>query len=271
MHSTDYLFIGFGALNQNVAALLKQTGRTTLGIRRRQQTGALVLDASLPWTETVHCKVAVVAVSADERTPDGYRASYQAVAEQVSSALLQGKLVANALIWVSSTRVLGAATGNIDDETAAQPNDEAGEVLAHCEQIVADMPITTTVARLTGIYGTGRQWMLRQWREGKLHGDGTLTNRIEATDAARALALIAQRLADGMPVPETLLVTDLESVSRDAIARWLDQQIGQTPSDSMPVPATGRIMTPKYLQATGFQWRYPSFRYGYLPWLHKLD
>lgn len=189
MHCTDLLLVGFGQLNQQIAK--RALGWQVLAMRRTPGPNVLVQDARQPWQTPITAKVVVVAVSADERTPQGYSESYLAVAKQIKAAINSGVLTTQSLIWVSSTRVIGKATGDIDDHTLAQPADDAGQVLAECEQVVGQMNCQTTVARLTGIYGTNRQWMLRQWQAGKLHGDGVLTNRIEEGDAARALLFLS--------------------------------------------------------------------------------
>lgn len=276
MRCTDLLLVGFGQLNQQIAK--QALGWQVLAMRRTPGPGVLVQDARQPWQTAIKAKVVMVAVSADERTPQGYADSYLAVAKQIKAAIDQGVLIAQSVIWVSSTRVIGNASGYIDDHTQAQPSDEAGKVLADCEAVVGQMGCATTVARLTGIYGMQRQWMLRQWQAGKLHGDGTLTNRIEESDAARALLFIAQQHRDCRPVPSTVLVTDQESVSRHDIALWFDQQLGDLPEvpassrqEAQTPSRSGRKMSPVYLTEQGFCWRYPSFRYGYLPWLAKLN
>lgn len=265
MQQTDVLLLGYGRLNQAVASQLKQRGLSTLGMRRTPMSGVLVQDARQPWQQPLRVRAVVIAVSADERSPQGYRDSYLRVAQQIADAMRQGLLQTQAVVWISSTRVLAASEGLIEDDHPATPNDEQGEVLAQCERIIAQLDCRSSCLRLSGIYGPDRQWMLRLWRQGQLSGECQLTNRIHIDDASRAITWAVVRLISGLPLPAKMLVSDLESVSKHDIGRWLAVQHGQTPDS--PLPAKGRQLNARFLQTHGFIWRYPSFRQGYIAWL----
>jgi nucleoside-diphosphate-sugar epimerase len=103
-------------------------------------------------------------------------------------------------LYTSSTSVYPQTDGEIVDETSfADPDRDTGRLLREAENIALNAK--GAVARLAGIYGPGRSFVLKNLLEGKAaiegnHGQGRILNQIHADDAAAALVhLVTQRLA----------------------------------------------------------------------------
>jgi len=95
---------------------------------------------------------------------------------------------------VSSSRVYGVDNGEeLDENSPPNPSGWAGETLLEMEQRLANLPVPTIVARLSGIYGPGRDWLRRQARQADSQPPARnhWTNRIHIEDAAAALVHLA--------------------------------------------------------------------------------
>jgi nucleoside-diphosphate-sugar epimerase len=98
------------------------------------------------------------------------------------------------LVFASSSSVYGQTDGSIVDESScAEPLTETGRVLLEAEELV--LGYGGSVARLAGIYGPGRSYLLKRYLEGaaRIDGDspgteGRWINQIHRQDAASALA-----------------------------------------------------------------------------------
>jgi shikimate kinase/nucleoside-diphosphate-sugar epimerase len=106
------------------------------------------------------------------------------------------------LLYTSSTSVYSQIDGStVDETTPAEPDRETGRLLRAAEQVALQRG--GAVARLAGIYGPGRSFLLKNLLEGKSAIEvcdsapaGRLINQIHVEDAARALVHLAtERLA----------------------------------------------------------------------------
>jgi hypothetical protein len=92
------------------------------------------------------------------------------------------------------------------------------------------------------------------------------TNRIHQLDCAGVLAHVLQLAA---PAPIYVGVDD-EPAERRIVVAWLAQQLGVTaPSaqatqrDATAEPAQGKRCSNRLLRASGYAFRFPTFREGY--------
>ena len=106
------------------------------------------------------------------------------------------------LLYTSSTSVYSQMDGStVDETTPADPDRETGRLLRAAEEVALQRG--GAVARLAGIYGPGRSFLLKNLLEGKSAIEvcesapvGRLINQIHVEDAAGALVhLVTKRLA----------------------------------------------------------------------------
>jgi nucleoside-diphosphate-sugar epimerase len=262
------LVAGCGDVGTRAGLLLAAAGWQVTGLRR---AGALppplaVLHADLTRPDTLRALPAVDTVLYLP-TPDARsEAAYRAVFIDGPAALLAALPRPPArLVFVSSTAVHGDHGGAwVDEDTPPAPEGFNGAVLLEAEQRLLAGPVRTVVARLAGIYGPGREWLLRRVREGAPCRADLWTNRIHADDAARMLVHLA-----GLPDPYPVyLGVDDEPALECAVLGWLAARLG-LPAPPAHAEARGalavgnRRLRNARLKASGFVFGYPDFRAGY--------
>ncbi len=134
-------------------------------------------------------------------------------------------------------------------------------------------PFPGTVLRLGGIYGPGRTSLLERARSG-VPGGPAFTNRIHRDDAAAALLHLAL-----LPTAEPCYVgVDCEPATEAEVLAWLARRLGVTPAEAPGVaPSSSRRARGSKrcrnarLLASGFRFRYPTWREGYEALLDERD
>jgi len=168
------------------------------------------------------------------------------------------------LLFTSSTSVYAQQHGDIVDETSpANPAHEKGQILREAEELV--LSHNGMVARLGGIYGPGRSFLLRKFLAGEAvldNADDRFINQAHRDDIAAALFLLAERRA-GLERHIYNVVDDQPILARDAY-QWLSAHLQR----SLPTGkvAAGRKrgdsnkrVSNKKLRALGWEPRYPNF------------
>lgn len=206
------LVAGCGFVGGRTADLLHAAGHEVVGLTHSPESAAR-LAGTKPW-RAESCDIsdrdAVSALAArlDAGSIDavihcasssrGGAEMYQAVYVDGMRHLTQSFPAAFPL-YTSSTSVYPQVNGEIVDETSfADPDRDTGRLLREAENIALNAQ--GSVARLAGIYGPGRSFVLKNLLEGKAaiegnHGQGRILNQIHADDAAAALVhLVTQRL-----------------------------------------------------------------------------
>jgi nucleoside-diphosphate-sugar epimerase len=170
------------------------------------------------------------------------------------------------VLWVGSTAVHAESGAQWQDEDSA-PEPEAwnGQVLVESERWIEQNVAGAVLLRLGGLYGPGREWMLRRARAGEpcRSRPPHWTNRIHVDDAAAAIAHLL-----GLREPAPLYLGVDEEPSTDCqVLRYLAGRLGLPDAalqdEPGAGPATGKRLSSRRLRETGFRFRYPSFREGY--------
>lgn len=202
----------------------------------------------------------------------GDEAAYRRIYDQGVDALL-GVLEARPgagpdmrFVFVSSTGVYGDSGGEeVDEDAPPEPENFRGGTMLAGEARVLASPLRGIVLRLGGIYGPGRTRLLEMVRSGRARcpGNGPIwSNRIHRDDAAAAAAHLLA-LPDPAPV---YLGVDAEPAPLCQVYRWVAQALGAPePSVDPDVQRdrSNKRCSSRRLQASGFTFRYPSFREGY--------
>lgn len=271
--SRHVLIAGCGDLGTEIGLRLVAAGDRVTGLRRDPSVlpasfgrlaGDLGRDDGLP-TPPDDVEV-VVHAAAGARGVDGYRALYRDGLRRVLDGLAAVDAPVARLLLVSSTAVYGDADGGwVDEDTPTDPVRDTGAALVEAEQVAAGAPVTSTVLRLSGIYGPGRTRLLDQVRSGeaRLPAPPSPTNRIHRDDAAAAAVHL---LSLDTPPPVVVGVDDDPAEKADVL-RFLADELGSP----HPPPDDGRDggrggakrCRNDLLRATGWEPRFPTFREGY--------
>lgn len=189
-----------------------------------------------------------------------YRNVYLRGCENLLAAFPQARL-----IFTSSTSVYAQINGEIvDEKSPAEPAAETGRILREAEELV--IANGGIAARLAGIYGPGRSFLLKRFLQGEAEIDGRWINQIHRDDAASALAILLEKqdargiynVADDTPLAQ------LECY--EEFSRRFDLPV---PPEGIPDPNRKRGWTNKRvsngkLRSQGWIPRYRSY-------LHALD
>lgn len=210
----------------------------------------------------------VYTASADARGPESYRTAYVDGLENLRRALAPS---APRLVFVSSTAVYGDHRGGVVDEgTRPDPDGFRGEILLEAESVARRWGDDAVVVRASGIYGPGRDRLLRRAEDtrGRLDGPDRWTNRIHRDDLAAALRHALERET---PSP-VYLASDREPVRLSVLLRGLaagpsgmdrSEGVERAAGESADGPAAGKRCVPGRLPAEGFTFRFPTWREGY--------
>ena len=153
--------------------------------------------------------------------------------------------------------------GWVTEESVAQPEHEAGQVLREAEQFVESHG--GIVARLAGIYGPGRSAVLTKFLSGEAVIDPEnerFLNQVHRDDIAGALFLLLERqLHPG----QIYNVVDNKPTLRSEFYRWLASRlgrslppIGKSRSKSKRGQSNKRVANAK-LRGLGWNPGFPSF------------
>ena len=166
------------------------------------------------------------------------------------------------LIFTSSTSVYAQTDGSeVDEDSPASPTAKTGQILRAAEELA--IASGGCVARLAGIYGPGRSFLLKRFLQGEASIDGRWINQIHRDDAAAALEFLLQ-LQPG-PGSGIFNVTDDRPLSQLECYQELSRRFGRpVPPESPPDPNRSRGWTNKRvrnakLRGLGWTPRYPNF------------
>jgi nucleoside-diphosphate-sugar epimerase len=263
---------GAGYVGTAAAALLESAGHAVdLGRRTPGQSPrAHAMDVLRPETYPAALREAtcvVYCVSADGFTEESYRAAYVEGLARVIEAASAGAV--RRLVFVSSTGVFGQDDGSVVEETSpALPKGFSGKALLEGEALLASAPFEATVVRFSGIYGPGRDRLIRMVRAGSpvsARSRAAITNRIHRDDCARAVA----HLVESPAVQSLYLGSDEAPTAMGEILDWIAGRLGLPPPpvgpDSPDVLQRGgnkRISSAR-LRGEGFRFLYPTYREGF--------
>lgn len=279
------LIAGCGYVGVALGLHLAKAGHTVWGLRR--ETGdlpspLLPLEADLTNPETLQALPAQIdtvfyTASPDHSDEAGYRAAYIDGLRNLLDVLkTRGKRPR--VLYTSSTAVYAQQSGEwVDESSPTTPEYYSGRCLLEGEHDLLSSGFPATVVRLGGIYGPGRTRLIRIVREGSAtyqDGPPRYTNHIHRDDCVGALAhLMTLEQPDSM-----YLGVDNEPTDRRALLSWLANELGVSQPRVDVSPRAGSRQTRNNkrcknakLVSSGYAFRYPTYREGYVALLAKGD
>lgn len=279
------IFAGAGDLAQRAIAdlqAMQYTGAITAVARSTQViAGAECMQGDLLDAQTVAAidalqpSVIVVTLVPNGSGEHGYQQGYIAPLQALLERLTQhqgGNEGGNSaqsspfIIFASSTGVYHQTDGSwVDECSETHPAHFSGQCMLQAEQLLERSALPYCSVRFGGIYGPGRDFLIKQVQAG--HGGGPeFTNRIHQHDAGRCLSFLVQQVLQGRVLPKVLLGCDSAPVSSQTVRQFIAQQLGLA-SNALTPSASGRggnkRCSNKALLALGFELDYPSFEQGY--------
>ena len=282
--SKTLMIAGCGDVGGRLGQQLSAAGWTVFGLRRnvallpqgiRPVAGDLHADAcpaawpSEPLDYLVYC------AAATDHDEAGYRAAYVDGLRRVLTWLVQYSQRPKRLLFVSSSGVYGQQLGEwVDEQSPAEADSYSGRIMREAEQLALNSGLPASLVRLTGLYGPGREWLLKQVRQGyrvvsepPLYG-----NRIHVDDAAGLLAYLLQADARGVALDDCYIGVDDQPAPLHDVVAWLREQLEVSHwSDDSTVRRSGsKRCSNARARALGWTPQYPSYREGYGAILQQL-
>lgn len=269
------LVVGCGDLGGGVALACVAAGWQVWGVRRRpvglpgvQSIAADVTDpASLAPLAGLQPDFVLLALTPGAYTDERYAAVYVDGLRNCLAALNRNRL--RRVLWISSTSVYHQDDGSeVDEASPARPAGFAGRRLLEAETLLAGAGLPHTVLRLGGIYGPGRDRLLRQLRGGVRSPETPVrySNRIHRDDAVGAAAWLLQCAERGEPLAPLYLGVDTEPTPIAEVERWFAAELGldyaTMRADESELRGGNRRCSSALLQRTGYRFRYPTYREG---------
>jgi len=264
------LIAGCGDVGAVLATALLQDGHVVYGLKRDTSTlpeGVLPVAADLldPATLTdLPLNIDWLVFMPTPARRD--RAAYEAIFIQGWNNLWAGlKQVPVRTLVVSSTAVFGEVNGGVvDEETLPRPSGFNGKVLLRMEQLASRCTENVVVVRISGIYGPGRERLIRLAASDGLEVQRFppyFTNRIHRDDAAAALKHLLE-----IDKPEALyLATDDKPAAKYEVVEWLAKMQGCGPpkGNTDESAGSGKRVSNQKLRDSGFILTYPDYQAGY--------
>lgn len=273
------LIAGCGYVGSELARQLAAQGHTVYGLRRDTSQlppgiEPVAADLTTPGSLAVipnSLDYVFYTASASGYSESAYRAAYVSGVRNLLGALRRQSNLKR-IFYTSSTGVYSQDDGSWLDETSPTPSERfSARALLEGELEVRNASIPGTVVRFSGIYGPGRTRMI----DGVAHGTARLErgqdrylNHIHRDDCAGSLAHLM-----GVAKPDGLyLATDDEPRMPNDLLRWIAGELGlpEPPYDDesgAEARTSERGGNRRYrnarLRATGFAFRYPTYREGY--------
>jgi len=279
----NVLVAGCGYVGTALGTRLASEGHVVWGLRRRADAlpssiRPFAADLTLPETLKAlppELDFVFYTAAADASDDDSYRAAYVDGLRNLFHALDGQRQPLRRVFFTSSTGVYAHASGEwVDEESPAEPAEFSGIRVLEGERLLMEDPFPATVLRLGGIYGPGRTRLIDRVRRGlAVCPDGLplYTNRIHRDDCAGALHHLMN-----MDQPDQIyLGVDHEPAEQCEVLRWLARQLGVSPPRlGPPIGSTPRRQSNKRcsnakLVTSGYTFRYPTFRDGYMALLDE--
>ena len=280
----NVLIAGCGYVGTALGTRLASEGHVVWGLRRRPDAlpssiRPFVADLTVPETlEALPPRLEFVfyTASADASDDDSYRAAYVEGLRNLLHALDNQRQPLRRVLFTSSTGVYAQSSGAWVDETSpTEPAEFSGIRVLEGERLLMENPFPATVLRLGGIYGPGRTRLIDRVRRGLAvctDGSPLYANRIHRDDCAGAL----QHLMNVDQPDQIYIGVDHEPAEQCEVLRWLAAQLGVSPPGVEPPSGSevrrhqsNKRCSNAKLVASGYLFRYSSFRDGYMALLDE--
>lgn len=253
------LLVGYGKLGSRLASSLTADGAEVIALRRTSAdlpTGltGITADVSRPLTETLPRVDSMVVTLPPGESIDSYRTALTNVARALPE-------IPSRTVFVSSTGVFTGAVparALIEQDEPALTSDRA-RALRDGEHAAQEI-FSAVVVRPAGIYGPGRDFLIRRVREHAPVDYQRWTNRIHETDLVRTLEVLLR-----MPEPPALVhALDEKPVPLGEVVRFIAEKLGMASPPDLDAPhPTGHVLDGSLLRRVLGTLEYPTYVEGY--------
>lgn len=251
------LLVGFGKLGVLLAPRLLDDGGRVTALRRSGgpvPAGVDVVQADLSADLSEPLPPAdTMVITLPPRGPSGYRTALTNLAAALPT-------IPARTLFVSSTGVFEGwgAERPITERDDPAPTSERARELLDGERAAVEL-FGATIVRPAGIYGPGRDFLIRQVREHAAVNHRRRTNRIHDADLVRLLDVLLR-----MPEPPALVhAVDESPAPLGEVVEFIAQALGVDAPLHDGSVAVGTVLDGSLLRMMLEDLQYPSYREGY--------
>lgn len=286
MRQKKLLFVGFGDIATRASHHFLADGFKVTGIARSKRE---VPEGVVYWRGAVtdghlagqlareSFDVAMVTLTPDGQRESDYERAYVTTSDYLLNLWQRAEQAPGLVIFVSSSSVYSQNSGEwVDEASPAEARTPSAQHLLAAEALWLYSPLNTCVLRFSGIYGPGRDFLLRQVAAGKggPRENSPCTNRIHVDDCVGVIQHLCQRYWAGKPLEPIYLASDMTPAPAWQVRSWLAEQMGFGPEHLRETPTSAGAGSKRCrnarLLSTGYQFQYPDYRSGYLPLLAEF-
>lgn len=272
------LIAGCGQLGNQLGQNLANQGHEIYGIRRHAENISkpiqpIEADLFEPLPELPSdLDYVYYIVSAKTYSDSAYYKAYVLGLKHLIEALKIHSI--KRLFFVSSTSVFGQSDGEkVTEESLAEPKNFSSQRLLEGEEIAQSGPFPATVVRFGGIYGPGRTYLIDMVKQGKANCmEDVYSNRIHSEDCVGILEHLMT-----LKSPDALYIgVDNEPALTCDVYEWLAEQLSvasvthREPTETSRMQRSNKRLSNAKITATGYHFKYPSFREGYSEMLENM-
>ena len=267
--------MGCGYVGSALANLAISQGQTVFAITRRgRRIAPGVTPVALDVTDEYEfekwptsASLVVYCVSAGQYEDEAYRAAYVDGVRNTVRHLNSLEQKPQRLVFVSSTGVYAQGDGEtVNENSDTNPTHFSGRRLLEGEASVRRAKFSSTIIRLSGIYGPSRTSLIDSVKNGTAcqRPNPAITNRIHRDDCAAAIMHLLQ-----LENPEPVYIgTDDEPTDVNTVLCWISDQLGKPHPKWESLADASALRSNKRcsnlgLRNSGYSLIYPTFREGF--------
>lgn len=276
MNKLKVLLMGAGDIASHLQPLLSMQGFAVTGARRNPPADAQYLQLRADarnvedWQQILKARpdVIVMTLVPPEFTDTGYLQGYVEPVQALLEALGAMADYQPLIVFVSSSSVYSERDGNWVSETSAtNPDSFSGQRLEQAENLLRGSQYQHVVVRFSGIYGPGRDGMLKRIKAGTLTLTPAWTNRIHVRDCAGVLAHLIGLYRLGKPLHNLYLASDNLPIRQADLVQGLAAKLGvdtrNLPRSNEVGPRGSKRCDNTRLRESGYDFVYPSWLEGW--------
>jgi nucleoside-diphosphate-sugar epimerase len=278
------LIVGCGAIGYELANTLVEAGHDVTGLKRnpppanQEKLRFVCADITSPTdlvaldTDFEHI---FFIVSADSRNENSYHDIYETGINNLLNRLARSGSQAP-WIFVSSTSVYGQTKGEwVDENSTTAPTKNTSLKIVNAEQKLMAHNPANVVVRFSGIYGPGREYLLRMAKQSPTiqQTPSYFTNRIHQRDCVGVLAFLFEQRLSGVSLEQCYVASDDDPAPLWDVMTWMTEKLHCNPPiakmteddcDMNKRCRNGR------LKNLGYHFIYPDYKKGYLELIHPV-
>ena len=258
---SSVLLFGCGKVGVRLGEMLIESGRRVVAVRRRvdalpRSFTGIALDYRRPFTAALPPVDSMVIT----RTPDRSERDAPDLVSPLRRLAAAMDARPRRVILVSSTGVFAGDPGTrpLTEDDVPRPASARAQALLDSE-VEARRLFDATIVRPAGIYGPGREHLIRQVARGVPVDRNRRTNRIHETDLVRTL----HELLRTESPPSMLHAVDDHPATRGEVTDYIAHLLHVPPPPALDTEPSGHIVSGKRLASLLGTLRYPDYRAGY--------